>query len=908
MKVLFAVSNDNITTSVVNRYQQKFKEIITSKNVYYFNAIIKELQRDKSYDAIVIGEDLEPISNNNYASVDKFLYEKLDIISDEATKPNGTDISIIFICSDRRTSSDELLTELYGIGIYNALIGRDRSIDMVCNLINKPRSKREAKDYYRITPDKKINIGPSDETIEKDVSESEIQNIINHYKKIGTNVKKCVESFDSIAEQYNETQLRVIIKFLPNEVKAILENNSAKYQKLISKGTVLTNGKYAPYERQSDKKPGSLDFLAKDLEKTTMSKPVVIPSSIRFNKIPDTQFPNAMGNTINQASQSQNPVMQGVNNNGEIQQMNNNQVNNDQGIPEIAIKRGRGRPRKIDTVNNGLVVQNQDIHPLEQNATVEPKRKRGRPPKQTVVPTPTQGQYTTNTPIQEQVVSQSNGQQNIGAVEAQNPYNQQEQNINPFEDVLPGLEENDDMDLFNMDTSSSTDKTTEEVMLPGFDNDIENIETNNEENTDTNLFDLDIEDNSSFENNYNTNNNIYNQTADNSNLFNTDMYNQNPYNQNPYNQVNNTNQMPEQLYNKPNNIENSYNQPNNIENSYNQPNNIENPYNQTNNIENSYNKPNVLTEANNAHPTMMNNVIAGNGKIVAFVGTTKNGTSFIVNNLAQLLSQSGVKTAILDLTKNKNSYYMFTDNDANLMKKATDSIKNLSSGIVDGLNVNKNLTVFTSLPEGFDEPNRDVMLKTLSNSFEVALLDCDFNTAPEYFTAVNEIYLVQTMDTFTIQPLTQFLSDLKLKNILDESKLRIVLNKYVRLKRLDENLIIGGMSKYNEPSMTLQRDLFNAQTIKRVLIPFEMDTYARYLESIAMCNLSLNGYSQNFLKALEELKNMVYPLVSGGNRSQNNTQEKNGLFGSRKNKGQVQSTQFSNNVNDTLNRMRTNNF
>ena len=65
MRVLFAVSNDNITTSVVNKYQQKYKEIITSKNVYYFNAIIKELQRNKTYDAVVIGEDLEPISNNN---------------------------------------------------------------------------------------------------------------------------------------------------------------------------------------------------------------------------------------------------------------------------------------------------------------------------------------------------------------------------------------------------------------------------------------------------------------------------------------------------------------------------------------------------------------------------------------------------------------------------------------------------------------------------------------------------------------------------------------------------------------------------------------------------------------------------------------------------------------------------
>ena len=102
MKVLFAVSNENITTSVISKYQQKYKEIVTSKNVYYFNAIIKELQNDRSYDAIVIGEDLEPISNNNYDVIDKFIIEKLDIISDEASKSSGEDIPIIFICSDRR--------------------------------------------------------------------------------------------------------------------------------------------------------------------------------------------------------------------------------------------------------------------------------------------------------------------------------------------------------------------------------------------------------------------------------------------------------------------------------------------------------------------------------------------------------------------------------------------------------------------------------------------------------------------------------------------------------------------------------------------------------------------------------------------------------------------------------------
>ena len=198
MKVLFAVSNDNITTSVVNKYQEKYKEIITSKNVYYFNAIIKELQRDKGYDAIIIGEDLEPIANNNYEAIDKFLIDKLDNISDEASKTTGEDIPIIFICSDRRTKSDQLLRKLFSMSIYNALVGNDRSLNMVCALINKPRNKKEAKKYYQIDSDQ-VDYEPQKEEI---VSETQIQSILTYYKKIGNNEKKCVQAFDRIAKQY----------------------------------------------------------------------------------------------------------------------------------------------------------------------------------------------------------------------------------------------------------------------------------------------------------------------------------------------------------------------------------------------------------------------------------------------------------------------------------------------------------------------------------------------------------------------------------------------------------------------------------------------------------------------------------------------------------------------------------
>ena len=78
MKVLFAVQDEQISTKIVKEYQRRYKEIISYKNIYYFSAIIKELQRNKTYDRIVIDEELEEFSSNNYNQRDKFIFDKLD--------------------------------------------------------------------------------------------------------------------------------------------------------------------------------------------------------------------------------------------------------------------------------------------------------------------------------------------------------------------------------------------------------------------------------------------------------------------------------------------------------------------------------------------------------------------------------------------------------------------------------------------------------------------------------------------------------------------------------------------------------------------------------------------------------------------------------------------------------------
>ena len=279
-------------------------------------------------------------------------------------------------------------------------------------------------------------------------------------------------------------------------------------------------------------------------------------------------------------------------------------------------------------------------------------------------------------------------------------------------------------------------------------------------------------------------------------------------------------------------------------------------------------------------------------KVVSFVGTSKNGTSFIVNNVAMILSSMGINTAILDATSNKNAYYIYTKNDEELRKIATNSFENLSNEVAEGIKVNNKLTVYTTIPSN-SEQIRDSrpILETLIQHHSLVLIDCDFSTPIEYFDKSQEIYLVQSMDVLTIQPLTEFLRELKVKNVLDDRKIRIVLNKLLKIKGVNAKNIVDGMSNYNDPEMSFMTELFNRNTVKvAAQIPFDEDVYIRYLGYLVECEIQTNGYPKEFKQKLNSLAESVYPLLPGTKQN-------------KKDKKTYSST-FSDGMNSTLDNMR----
>ena len=89
-------------------------------------------------------------------------------------------------------------------------------------------------------------------------------------------------------------------------------------------------------------------------------------------------------------------------------------------------------------------------------------------------------------------------------------------------------------------------------------------------------------------------------------------------------------------------------------------------------------------------------------------------------------------------------------------------------------------------------------------------------------------------------------------------------------------------------------DFFNKDTAKYCTLPFEEQTYAKYLEALVNCEINLNGYSKNFLMCLEKLAGIVYPLMETSKTYGNYTNNKN----------YNNSNGFSSNMNQTLDKMK----
>ena len=461
------------------------------------------------------------------------------------------------------------MVKLFSIGLYSALLGQDRSIEEVCKLIRKPRTKKEAKAYYKIDSED----AQYQEENEDTVSEMEIQNIRAHYKKIGKNEEAYVDSFNNIADQYTDSQLKVIIKFLPLNVKAVLETKSQKYQSLMSFGS---SGVKTPVKEEKKEEALKINFIENQTNKPKMTKPVIVPSAVDTKKVTKLSKKQQENNSKITSETIKNNVKLSEENmslqdllDEEIEEAKPNKEKSEKTTQKVEEqpKRGRGRPKKV-------------VDKVEENKEEAPKRGRGRPKK-----------------VVETKVEEEKAQNNVNLFDL---YEEAEQT------VLPGIEE--------------TMEETVDNLLPGFEKDEQN---------------------------------------ENENIL-------------PGIEENNDNVLEEDIYKTEEDFSNQ-------------------KYNALKDSDYTVADTSEILEQKSTRQNIdIQGLLSKDKKIVSFVGTTKNGTSFLVNNLGELFSSMGIKTAILDVTKNKNSYFIYTKNEEELRRVAVNSISKLATGETSGIKVNNN--------------------------------------------------------------------------------------------------------------------------------------------------------------------------------------------------------------------------
>ncbi len=265
-------------------------------------------------------------------------------------------------------------------------------------------------------------------------------------------------------------------------------------------------------------------------------------------------------------------------------------------------------------------------------------------------------------------------------------------------------------------------------------------------------------------------------------------------------------------------------------------------------------------------------------KIVCFVGAPKSGTTFCINGIGTYLARNGIKTAICDVTRKRDTYTIYTYDNEGKRAIAAESLKYASNGLNEPL-IYEKLSVYTGMPgDDRKQYNASVAVDTIMQNNNVVLIDTDFTTPYDFFRLCQEIYLVQDMNVLNISQTTIFLRELKSHGV-PMNKIRIIINKHVRCA-LTAKDIIDGIATYTSYDLKMFDELFNSTTIPYYILSFDQENYTKYIEMLYKYTNKFSTFTDEFRADLLKIINAIYPI--GENSSPRNsykTSKKKNSFG-----------------------------
>ncbi|WP_315069295.1 hypothetical protein [uncultured Clostridium sp.] len=222
MRVLFAIgqnTSNEVQENVLKQYREKYNKSFEYKNEYYLDGVQKCL-KEEEFDFLILSELLEG------EAVD---ISVIDNITD--LHPN---LKVIYAIDDKH-KEDEYTNRLYALAVYDGLYFNDFEIDKLIDLLNCPRTKKQAKDYYGIDEkiddiDIKFQVTP--------IKEEEL-NITIKSLEAGLKDGNLNEVFKQVDKEYNPKEMCYLLTMLPisilNALKDSKDKTYAKYEKRIQK-------------------------------------------------------------------------------------------------------------------------------------------------------------------------------------------------------------------------------------------------------------------------------------------------------------------------------------------------------------------------------------------------------------------------------------------------------------------------------------------------------------------------------------------------------------------------------------------------------------------------------------------------------------------------------------------------
>lgn len=785
MKVLFAMGNDQVSTNVANRYYEKYGEVLEYKNVFFFKALIEEVKKDKTYDRIIISEELEQFRAKDLEQVDRYLFNNIDKITDELQ-----DTDIIFICADRREKGDAFVSKLFSIGIYNLLLGDDRNVNPLCEIIKKPKNKREAKQYLNIDAS---SIVSTSMTTDDEVDEFQMRSILSFYEGIKNQPEKYLETFDRISEQYSRKQLKIIMMTLPKQIRqVILEADRYKYlmspenvQDTASQGKVATN----TVKAQKVKSGGLFSVFKKHKaeENVGTQKPKVELGGV-------IQAGGQVDLSSNTEEQKQTELLAKAKAEAKAREQ-----------AELAAKAKAEEEARHKAQLDAIAAERRNKEAAEAAArAIEKSKKEAELLAK---------QHLDQMAQRENVIIEVKPNANAPERKEQVIVNRVEEPATPVEPSNNSAASAISQKIIN--AVKNVNEKIEEIKVEQKSQIPQSTVSEEEKRVKAEQEKLIMEQKRIKEEQAKLEEEKRRLREEQEKLINA------------------------QKELRANVVEN-----------------IPQPH---------------YTNTS----TTMQIAPADYKKMVVFVGTNKVGTTFMTNAVAHLMANSKIVTSILDMTRDRSMFYLYNQNDKTLRRRAEECMPKVMDGDDCYLETsNRFLKVYTTLPGTLTDPRRGykhkAIIETVKSNCNLTIVDADFTTPIDYFDQANEVYLIQDLDLLKMPDATLFLRELKNRG-MDMKKIRIIINKYVKTS-LSQKQIVQTLSSYSDPSMSFYDSVLPSK-VTSYIVPYNLNNYAKYIDSVCNGVLNYKGYSADFIQAIEEIGSAIFP------RNSQNTKSSKKLFG-----------------------------